>query len=42
MSEQINFPRRYRADQVFPPWESRLPQALPLSIARAALEGEQR
>jgi hypothetical protein len=42
MSEQINFPRWYRADLVFPPWEGRLPRALPLSIARAAPEGEQR
>jgi hypothetical protein len=42
MSEQINFPRRHRADLVFSPWESRLPRALPLSIARAASEGEQR
>jgi hypothetical protein len=42
MSEQINSPRRYRADLVFPPWEGRLPRVLPLSIARAACEGEQR
>jgi hypothetical protein len=42
MNEQINFPRRYRVDLVFPPWEGRLPGALALSIARAAPAGEQR
>jgi len=42
MSEQINFPRRYRADLVFPPWEGHLPRTLRLSMAGAAPEGEQR
>jgi hypothetical protein len=42
MSEQINFPRRYRADLVFPPWEGRRSRALPLSMVRAAREGERR
>ena len=42
MSEQINIPRRYQVDLVFPPWEGRLDRALPLSIARVAPEGEQR
>ena len=42
MSEQINFPCRYRADLVFPPWDSRLPQSPPLGIAGAAPGGEQR
>jgi hypothetical protein len=42
MSEQSNFPRRYRADLVLPSSEGRLPGALALSMARAAPAGEQR
>lgn len=40
MSEQVNFPRRYRADLVFPPWEGHLPRTLPLGMAGPASEGE--
>jgi hypothetical protein len=42
MREQVNFPRLYRADMVFPPWAGHLAWAPPLSMRSAALEGEQR
>jgi hypothetical protein len=39
MSEQASFPRRYRANLVFPPWEGHLPRALSPIMAIAAPEG---
>jgi hypothetical protein len=42
MGGQLNLPRVYRADLAFPPWEGRLPWALPQGMARAAREWKRR
>lgn len=42
MSAQMNLPRGYQADLVFPPWGGRLPRAGPQGDGSAACGGEQR
>ncbi len=42
MCAQMNPPRRYRADLVFPPWGGRLPRAGSPGRGSAACGGEQR
>jgi hypothetical protein len=42
MSKQASLPHRYKVGQVFPPWAGLLPWVLPLTMASAVPEGEQR